>query len=180
MQATVQLTVNGTIKTVSVDSRMLLADMLRDELRLTGTHIGCATGNCGACTVILGGRTVKSCCVLAADADGEEVLTIEGLSSSPTDLHPIQQAFIRNQGLQCGYCTPGMILSAKVLLDDDDNPSEGEIRHAISGNLCRCTGYHFIVDSILDAAREMRGEPSLATGVSGKTQVDAASPGVSS
>jgi aerobic carbon-monoxide dehydrogenase small subunit len=170
MQVTVRLTVNGTIKTVAFDSRMLLADLLRDELRLTGTHIGCGTGNCGACTVVLGGRTVKSCCVLAADADGEEVLTIEGLSSSPMDLHPIQQAFIRNQGLQCGYCTPGMILSAKVLLEDNADPTEDEIRHAISGNLCRCTGYHFIVDSILDAARELRGEAPRASDPAGEVR----------
>jgi carbon-monoxide dehydrogenase small subunit len=141
---------------------MLLADMLRDELRLTGTHIGCATGNCGACTVVLSGDTVKSCCVLAADVDGETVETIEALSSSATELHPIQQAFVRNQGLQCGYCTPGMILSARALLEQNQNPTEDEVRHAISGNLCRCTGYHFIVDSILDAARELRGEPAPA------------------
>jgi len=163
MEASVNVTVNGRQRTVTLDTRMLLADMLRDELRLTGTHIGCATGNCGACTVVLSGATVKSCCVLAADVDGEEIETIEALSKSATELHPIQEAFVRNQGLQCGYCTPGMILSARALLDENADPSEDEVRHAISGNLCRCTGYHFIVDSILDAARELRGEPAPAT-----------------
>ena len=160
MNVTINVTVNGTPRTVQVDSRMHLADMVRDVLRLTGTHIGCATGNCGACTVVLDGRTVKSCCVLAADADGREITTIEGLSPTPGELHPIQEAFIRNQGLQCGYCTPGMILSAKALLESNPSPSEEEIRHGISGNLCRCTGYHYIVDSIQDAARELRGEPA--------------------
>src|SRR5687767_13347791 len=129
MLVTIRTTVNGRPRTVEVDSRMILADMLRDTLRLTGTHIGCGTGNCGACTVVLDGRSVKSCCVLAADVDGSDVLTIEGLASSPDDLHPIQQAFIRNQGLQCGYCTPGMILSAKLLLEENPDPSEDEIRH---------------------------------------------------
>jgi carbon-monoxide dehydrogenase small subunit len=163
MEVTLRVTVNGTARTVSVDTRMLLADMLRDQLRLTGTHIGCATGNCGACTVVLSGRTVKSCCVLAADVEGEEIETIEALSKSATELHPIQDAFVRNQGLQCGYCTPGMILSARALLEENPAPTEDEVRHAISGNLCRCTGYHFIVDSILDAARELRDEPAPAT-----------------
>ena len=125
MKVPVTLVVNGQPRSVTVDSRMLLADMLRDELRLTGTHIGCATGNCGACTVEMGGRTVKSCCILAADADGEEVLTIEGLSTSPEDLHPIQQAFISHQGLQCGYCTPGMILAARALLAERPRPDRG-------------------------------------------------------
>jgi aerobic carbon-monoxide dehydrogenase small subunit len=158
MRVTVDVTVNGAGRTATVDSRMLLADMIRDELRLTGTHIGCATGNCGACTVVLDGLTVKSCCILAADVDGQDMVTIEGLPDAPGELHPIQQAFVRNQGLQCGYCTPGMILSAKQLLDSNPNPTEDEIRHGISGNLCRCTGYHFIVESIEDAARELRGE----------------------
>lgn len=164
MKAEIEATVNGVRTAIAFDSRMLLADMLRDELRLTGTHIGCATGNCGACTVLLNGRTVKSCCVLAADVDGEDIQTIEGLSTSPDNLHPIQAAFIRNQGLQCGYCTPGMILSAKSLLAEVESPSEEQIRHAISGNLCRCTGYHFIVDSILDAARVLREGPQPAFG----------------
>jgi carbon-monoxide dehydrogenase small subunit len=138
---------------------MILADMLRDVFRLTGTHIGCATGNCGACTVILDGVTVKSCSVLAADVDGQEILTIEGLPNAPGELHPIQEAFVRNQGLQCGFCTPGMILSTKVLLEQNPDPSESEIRHGIAGNLCRCTGYHYIVTSIQDAAATLRAEP---------------------
>jgi carbon-monoxide dehydrogenase small subunit len=152
MRRRVALTVNGTDREAEVDTRMILADMLREEFRLTGTHIGCATGNCGACTVILDGQTVKSCCILAADAEGTSVLTIEGLPESPGELHPIQDAFIRNQGLQCGFCTPGMILSTKVLLEDNPDPTEDEIRHGIAGNLCRCTGYQFIVTSIQDAA----------------------------
>jgi aerobic carbon-monoxide dehydrogenase small subunit len=162
MRITISLTVNGTAREVTTDTRMLLADLLRDELRLTGTHIGCATGNCGACTVVLDGQTVKSCCVLAADVEGASVTTIEGLPPAPGELHPIQQAFIRNQGLQCGYCTPGMILSAKALLEANPDPTEAEIRHGISGNLCRCTGYHYIVESIQDAARELRGEGAPA------------------
>jgi carbon-monoxide dehydrogenase small subunit len=156
MKIPVRLTVNGTERSVEVDTRMILADLLRDELRFTGVHIGCATGNCGACTVVLNGRTVKSCCVLAADAEGQDVSTIESLSTGIDDLHVVQEAFIENQGLQCGFCTPGMILSAIALLEENPDPSEDEIRHAIAGNLCRCTGYHFIVDSILDAAARSR------------------------
>ena len=128
MKTPVEITVNKKKYKVEVDTRMILADMLRDELRLTGTHIGCGTGNCGACTVILNGETVKSCCVIAADANGQEVTTIEGLSSGATELHPIQQAFVENQGLQCGYCTPGMVLSTMQLLKDNPDPSEDEIR----------------------------------------------------
>jgi len=158
MRTIVNLEVNGHQQAVEVDTRMLLADMLRDVLRLTGTHIGCATGNCGACTVILDGRTVKSCCVLAADADGRSVTTVEGLSESVDALHPIQEAFVRNQGLQCGYCTPGMVLSTKVLLESNPDPDEAAIRHGIAGNLCRCTGYHFIVSAVEDAARSLRGQ----------------------
>jgi carbon-monoxide dehydrogenase small subunit len=169
MEDRIRVTVNGRQRTVTVDTRMLLADMLRDELRLTGLHIGCATGNCGACTVILDGRTVKSCCVLAADVHGSEIKTVEGLYSSPDDLHPIQESFIRNQGLQCGYCTPAMILSAKALLDANPDPTEDEIRHGISGNLCRCTGYHLIVESIQDAARVLRGEsPAPSATITGE------------
>lgn len=156
MKTSVQFTVNGQEARLDVDTRMILADMLREELRLTGLHIGCATGNCGACTVLIDGKTVKSCCVLAADAVGQQITTIESLSSSIDDLHPVQEAFIEHQGLQCGFCTPGMILSTVFLLQQNPDPNEDEIRHAISGNLCRCTGYHFIVDSILDAAARMR------------------------
>lgn len=155
MKTPVEITVNKKKYKVDVDTRMILADMLREELRLTGTHIGCGTGNCGACTVILNGETVKSCCIIAADANGQDVLTIEGISSSATELHPIQQAFVENQGLQCGYCTPGMVLSTIQLLKDNPDPSEDQIRHGISGNLCRCTGYQFIVQSIQDAAKRL-------------------------
>jgi carbon-monoxide dehydrogenase small subunit len=155
MKTPVEITVNKKKYKVDVDTRMILADMLREELGLTGTHIGCGTGNCGACTVVLNGETVKSCCIIAADANGQEVTTIEGLSVSATELHPIQQAFVENQGLQCGYCTPGMVLSTMQLLKDNPNPTEDEIRHGISGNLCRCTGYQFIVQSIQDAAKRM-------------------------
>ncbi len=156
MKTEISLTVNGEAVSVEIDTRMILADLLRDELRLTGLHIGCATGNCGACTVILDGRTVKSCCVLAADAAGVDVTTVEALSTGIDDLHVIQEAFVDNQGLQCGFCTPGMILSTKSLLEENPDPTEDEIRHGIAGNLCRCTGYHFIVDSIQDAAARLR------------------------
>ncbi len=157
MKTTINVRVNGEDRQVEVDTRMIVAEMLRERLRLTGVHIGCATGNCGACTVFLDGATVKSCCVLAADVDGAEITTIEALSSGPDDLHPIQESFVQNQGLQCGFCTPGMILAAKALLESNPDPTEDEIRHGISGNLCRCTGYHFIVKSIQDAARRLAG-----------------------
>ena len=153
MKASIQVTVNNKAYRVEADTRMILADLIRDVLKLTGTHIGCGTGSCGACTVMLNGRTVKSCCILAADADGQEIETIEGLSSSAKQLHPIQEAFVENQGLQCGYCTPGMVLSTVQLLKDNPNPNENEIRRGISGNLCRCTGYQFIVKSIQAAAK---------------------------
>ena len=153
MKASIQVTVNNKAYRVEADTRMILADLIRDVLKLTGTHIGCGTGSCGACTVMLNGRTVKSCCILAADADGQEIETIEGLSSSAKQLHPIQEAFVENQGLQCGYCTPGMVLSTVQLLKDNPNPNEEEIRRGISGNLCRCTGYQFIVKSIQAAAK---------------------------
>jgi len=145
-----RVTVNGKFYELTVDTRAVLAEVLRDELRLTGTHVGCGTGSCGACTVILDGETVKSCCVLAVDVDGAEVGTIEGVAGE--ELHPLQTAFIENQGLQCGYCTPGMILSALQLLRENTDPSEQEIRRGVAGNLCRCTGYHLIVESIQAAA----------------------------
>jgi carbon-monoxide dehydrogenase small subunit len=156
VKTSIAVTVNGRPHRLEVDTRTLLAHLLREQLGLTGTHIGCATGNCGACTVLLDGQTVKSCCVLASDVNGQAVTTIEALSSSVDDLHAIQQAFVENQGLQCGFCTPGMVLSTLQLLRDNPDPSEAEIRHGIAGNLCRCTGYHFIVTSILDAARRLR------------------------
>jgi carbon-monoxide dehydrogenase small subunit len=156
MKKSIQVTVNGKSHQLEVDTRTVLADMLRDQLRLTGTHVGCGTGSCGACTVLLDGRTTKSCSVLAADVDGQKIQTIEGLSSSAESLHPIQEAFVENQGLQCGYCTPGMVLSTLQLLERNPDPSEDEIRHGIAGNLCRCTGYQFIVKSIQAAAKTMR------------------------
>lgn len=158
MKKTIQVTVNDKSWRGDVDTRMVLADMLRDGLRLTGTHIGCGTGSCGACTVMLNGQTVKSCCILAADVDGQKITTIEGLGKGAHQLHPVQEAFVENQGLQCGYCTPGMVLSTLQLLSENPNPSEDEIRHGIAGNLCRCTGYQFIVKSIQEAAKGMRGK----------------------
>jgi carbon-monoxide dehydrogenase small subunit len=158
MKRSVQVTVNDKPIAVEVDTRMILADMLRDVLRLTGTHIGCGTGSCGACTVMLNGETVKSCSILAADVDGQSVTTIEGLSQAANQLHPVQEAFVAHQGLQCGYCTPGMVLSAVQLLRDNPKPTEQEIRHGIAGNLCRCTGYQFIVKSIQAAAQAMDGK----------------------
>jgi carbon-monoxide dehydrogenase small subunit len=156
MKQTVRVRVNGADHEVEIDSRTITADFLRESLGLTSVHIGCATGNCGACTVVLDGDTVKSCCVLAADLEGQEVMTIEGLPGGDGDeLHPIQECFIKNQGLQCGYCTPAMILSSLALLKKNPDPTEDEIRHGIAGNLCRCTGYHFIVKSIQAAAQEM-------------------------
>ena len=151
MKTLVTLTVNGRSHQVAVDTRAKLAEMIRDDLRLTGTHIGCGTGSCGACTVLLNGQTVKSCCVLAADANGQAVTTIEGMSK-PGELSRLQQCFVEHHGLQCGYCTPGMVLSAHQLLQDNPSPTEDDIRHAIAGNLCRCTGYQNIVKSIKAAS----------------------------
>jgi len=149
-----QLTVNGQIRNVAVQPRTLLVHLLRDQFGLTGTHVGCDTGNCGACTVHLDGESCKSCTVLAVQAEGAEVLTIEGLGREG-DLHPLQQAFWDNHGLQCGYCTPGMIMAAADLLQRNPSPSEAEIRQGIEGNLCRCTGYHNIVKAVQDAAGRM-------------------------
>ena len=143
--------VNGTRKEADIDSRMLLAEMLREKLGITSVHIGCLTGNCGSCTVLLDHTTVKSCTIIAAQTNGAEVMTVEGLSDGQK-LHPIQQAFNDNYALQCGYCTPGMILSAYYLLSKNQKPTELEIRKAISGNLCRCTGYINIIKAIQQAA----------------------------
>ena len=160
MKATIEMVVNGETRRVEIDTRMIGADLLRDELGLTSVHIGCATGNCGACTVLLDGHPVKSCCTLAADLEGTEISTVEGLTAGSDELHPIQQSFVENQGLQCGYCTPGMVLTTLALLDENPDPTEDEIRHAISGNLCRCTGYQFIVSSIQEAAVRLQGSES--------------------
>lgn len=154
----VDLNVNGQRFRRRVQSRILLVDFLRDELELTGTHIGCDTGHCGACTVMLDGVTVKSCLMLAVQANGSEVLTIEGVGQGGK-LHPLQQAFLDHQGLQCGYCTPGMILSSLFLLKNNPSPSEDEIRKAIDGNLCRCTGYLGIVKAVKAAATRMNKGP---------------------
>jgi carbon-monoxide dehydrogenase small subunit len=156
MKVPISVSVNGRAHDLTIDTRLTLVYLLRENLGLTGSHVGCATGNCGACTVMLDGKTVKSCSILAADVSGAEITTIEGLSTSVRDLHPIQRAFADHQGLQCGFCTPGMILSTLQLLRDDPDPTEEEVRHAIAGNLCRCTGYQLIVKSILEAAKALR------------------------
>jgi aerobic carbon-monoxide dehydrogenase small subunit len=151
-RVSVSLEVNGVHHEREVEPRLLLVHFLRDELGLTGTHVGCDTSNCGACTVHLDGAAVKSCTVLAVQADGAQVTTIEGMGSEG-DLHPLQEAFWANHGLQCGYCTPGMIMAAADLLARNPDPTEAEVREALAGNLCRCTGYHNIVKAVLAAAR---------------------------
>jgi len=156
MAYTVNMKVNGQQVSGEVEGRTLLVDFLRNALRLTGTHVGCDTSQCGACTVHLNGAGVKSCSVLAVQADGAEVVTIEGLADGDT-LHPIQQAFHQHHALQCGYCTPGMIMSALDFLDNNPDPTDGEVRHGLEGNLCRCTGYHNIVEAVLATSRRMKG-----------------------
>jgi aerobic carbon-monoxide dehydrogenase small subunit len=152
----VNVTVNGEARQAEVEPRLLLVHYLRDTLGLTGTHIGCDTSNCGACTVLLDGEAVKSCTVLAAQADGAEVKTIEGMAEGSNGaMHPLQEAFWEHHGLQCGYCTPGMIMTAADLLARNPNPSEEEVRHGLEGNLCRCTGYHNIVKAVMSAADKM-------------------------
>ena len=147
--------VNGEKRTVEVEPRLLLSHLIRQGLQLTGTHMGCDTTGCGACTVLLNGRPVKSCTVLAVQADGRSVETVEGLSSAQ-QLHPIQEGFKEEHGLQCGYCTPGMMMATKALLERNPNPTEDEVRWALSGNICRCTGYQNIVKAVLWAAARMR------------------------
>jgi len=149
----VSITVNGKARKAQVEPRMLLVHFLRERLNLTGTHVGCDTSQCGACTVLIDGRSAKSCTVFAVQADGSEVTTIEGLARDGR-LHPLQESFWEEHGLQCGYCTPGMILSAVNLLNDNPNPNERQIREGISGNFCRCTGYQHIVNAIQSAARK--------------------------
>ena len=157
MPAPLSLTVNGKPVTAQVEPRTLLVDFLRDHLRLTGTHIGCDTAQCGACTIHLNGKAVKSCNVLALQANGAQVTTIEGLAKADGSLHPMQVAFRDHHGLQCGYCTPGMIMSALDLVKRHPSPTEAEIRAELEGNLCRCTGYHGIVKAVEAAAKSMRG-----------------------
>jgi aerobic carbon-monoxide dehydrogenase small subunit len=151
----VSLKINGVEQGHEVEPRLLLVDFLRDVVGLTGTHVGCDTSICGACTVMLNGSTAKSCTVLAVQADGADLMTIEGLSQGDK-LHPLQEAFWECHGLQCGFCTPGMILSAHQLLERNPKPTESEIRHALDGNLCRCTGYQHIVDAVQYAAKRLR------------------------
>ena len=151
----ITVTINGTEHSAQVDSRLLLVHLIRDELRLTGTHIGCDTTHCGACTVLIDGEPMKSCTVLAVQADGREIMTVEGLAENG-NLHPLQEGFWEEHGLQCGYCTPGMLMTGYALLQRNSDPSEIEIRKAISGNLCRCTGYVNIIKSVRYAAEKMK------------------------
>lgn len=154
----VGVTVNGTHRVVEVEPRLLLAHLLRHGFGLTGTHIGCDTTNCGACTVLVDGRPTKSCTMLAVQTDGHEVRTVEGLASA-SELHPLQEGFRVEHGLQCGFCTPGMMMSALALLEENAEPSEEDVRWALSGNLCRCTGYQNIVKAVLWAAAKQRSQP---------------------
>lgn len=156
MSYTVSMTVNGKAVSGDVEGRTLLVQFLREQLRLTGTHVGCDTSQCGACCVHVNGTSIKSCTLLAVQADGAEVTTIEGLANGD-ELHPMQAAFRENHGLQCGFCTPGMVMSAIDLVQENSDPSEKEIREWLEGNLCRCTGYHNIVKSIEAGAKAMRG-----------------------
>ena len=151
----IKLTINGEVKEADVPARLLLVHFLRDTLNMTGTHIGCDTTSCGACTVLVKGRTAKSCTLLAVQADGAEVMTVEGLAQNG-QLHPVQEGFTVKHGLQCGFCTPGMMLSAVALLKENPNPTEDDIRWGLSGNLCRCTGYVNIVKAVQYAAEKMK------------------------
>jgi carbon-monoxide dehydrogenase small subunit len=155
MKQVVRIAINGRLHEVAVPANRTLLDLLRDDLDLTGTKHGCGEGDCGACTVLLDGEPVNACLVLAAEADGREVATIEGLAPGPT-LHPVQQAFIDAGAVQCGYCTPGMVLVAAALIARSPSPTEADVRHAVSGNFCRCTGYQKIVEAVLDAAARVR------------------------
>ena len=157
MKKIIQFTLNGTRASREVPNHRLLLDLLRDEIGVTGTKEGCGTGDCGACTVFLNGKPVNSCLVLSGELDGADIITIEGLKIGP-ELHPIQQAFVQDGGAQCGYCTPGMLMMSKALLDENQNPTEDDIRYALSGNLCRCTGYAKIIQAVQDAATVLRGK----------------------
>ncbi len=160
MPRSVSVTVNGATHTREIEPSLLLIEFLREDLGLTGTHVGCDTSQCGACTVLLDGRATKSCTVLAAQADGSAVMTVEGLAKDG-QLHPLQAAFSAEHALQCGFCTPGFLMTAADLLTRDPDPSEAEIRHALEGNLCRCTGYQNIVSAVRRAAREMRSAATV-------------------
>lgn len=152
----INLTVNGIKYEKEVEARKLLVDFIREDIGLTGTHIGCEHGQCGACTVVFDGKSLKSCLMFAVQADGAEILTVEGLAKDEK-LHPIQEAFWENHGLQCGYCTPGVLMSSYVLLKDNPQPSEEDIREGITGNICRCTGYVNIVKAIKEASKKIEG-----------------------
>ncbi len=152
----ISLTVNGTAYEEEVEVRLTLADFLRQQLALTGTHLGCEHGVCGACTVLVDGLSARSCLMLAVQAGGREITTIEGIAKSEDELHPLQEAFSDNHGLQCGFCTPGMLTTMVEFLGDNPAPSEREVQEALSGNLCRCTGYHGVVAAVLDAAKRLR------------------------
>ncbi|MCU0396672.1 MAG: (2Fe-2S)-binding protein [Cyclobacteriaceae bacterium] len=162
MEKQITVTINGEAKTLNVEPRLLLVHLIRENLNMTGTHIGCDTSSCGACTVLMDGKAVKSCTVLAVQADGKSVTTVEGLATG-NNLHPIQEAFKENHALHCGFCTPGMMMRAVELLDKNNNPTEEEIRWGISGNLCRCTGYNNIVRAIQYAGAKMRGDKLPST-----------------
>jgi carbon-monoxide dehydrogenase small subunit len=153
----ITVTINGESYTREVETRLTLADFIRHECDLTGTHLGCEHGVCGACTILLDGLSARSCLMLAVQADGHEILTVEGIAPNEEELHPLQQAFQDNHGLQCGFCTPGMLTTLLEFLADNPDPTEREVREAISGNLCRCTGYQGIVDAALDAAGRLKG-----------------------
>ena len=154
---TIKLTVNGTTYEKAVEPRLLLADFLRHTLGLTGTHVGCEHGVCGACTVLLDGEPIRSCLMLAVQARDHEISTVEGMANKDGEYHPLQQAMHDHHGLQCGYCTPGILMTMTAFLDENPSPGEDEVREALSGNLCRCTGYQNIVDAVLAAAERMRG-----------------------
>lgn len=160
----IRLTVNGRVYEKTVPVRLSLADFLREHLHLTGTHLGCEQGVCGACTISLNGRSARSCLTLAVQANGADVVTIEGLRAADGSRHPMQQAFLENFALQCGYCTPGMLITAIELLQDNPNPTEQDVREALSGNICRCSGYQAIVDAVLIAAREASAAPAKLHG----------------
>ena len=155
---TISVTINDETYEREVETRLTLADFIRHEVLLTGTHVGCEHGVCGACTILLDGRTARSCLMLAVQANGHDITTVEGIAPNNTELHPLQQAFQDNHGLQCGFCTPGMLTTLIEFLDDNPDPTEREVREAISGNLCRCTGYQGIVAAALDAAKRLQGQ----------------------
>jgi len=157
----ISLTVNGQHYEQEVESRLTLADLLRQELRLTGTHVGCEHGVCGACTVLIDGRTARSCLTFAVQADGCDITTVEGLTPAEGGLNVLQQAFQEQHGLQCGFCTPGMLMTLTELLRDNPDPTESEVRDVLTGNLCRCTGYAGIVNAALDAARRLRAQRGI-------------------